>query len=48
MPAEFGVVAVLRHLALNMLRREVSKGSIATKRFPAALDDQYLLKMFQA
>ena len=41
-------LAVVRHLALNMLRRETSKGSIATKRFRAALDEQYLLKVLQA
>ncbi|HEX5503696.1 MAG TPA: ISAs1 family transposase [Thermomicrobiales bacterium] len=36
-------LAVLRHFALNLLRRERShKGSIATKRFVAALDDSYL------
>ena len=36
--------AVLRHFALNLLRQERSaKGSIATKRFRAALDDTYLL-----
>lgn len=41
-------LAVVRHLALNMLRREASKGSIATKRFRAALDEQYLLKVLQS
>ena len=41
-------LAVVRHLALNMLRREASKGSIATKRFRAALDEHYLLKVLQA
>jgi hypothetical protein len=41
-------LAVVRHLALNMLRRETSKGSIATKRFRAALDEHYLLKVLQA
>jgi predicted transposase YbfD/YdcC len=40
--------AVLRHIALNLLRQEPSKGSINTKRFRAALDDQYLLKVLQA
>ena len=35
--------AVVRHLALNLLRRDTTrKGSIATKRFTAALDDAYL------
>ncbi len=40
--------AVLRHIALNLLRQEPSKGSINTKRFRAALDEQYLLKVLQA
>ena len=35
--------AVLRHLALNLLRQEAAgRGSIATKRFRAALDETYL------
>jgi predicted transposase YbfD/YdcC len=35
--------AIIRHLALNLLRRDTaSRGSIATKRFRAALDDAYL------
>ncbi|HSH81377.1 MAG TPA: ISAs1 family transposase, partial [Herpetosiphonaceae bacterium] len=34
--------AVLRHLALNLLRQErTRKGSLPTKRFTAALDDAY-------
>lgn len=32
--------AVLRHMALNLLRHESSKGSIKTKRFRTALDEQ--------
>lgn len=39
--------AVLRHIALNLLRHEASAGSIATKRFRAALDDRYLLRVLQ-
>jgi len=39
--------AVLRHIALNLLRQEASAGSIATKRFRAALDDAYLLRVLQ-
>jgi predicted transposase YbfD/YdcC len=36
-------LAVVRHLALNLLRRDTTRaGSIATKRFAAALDDTYL------
>ncbi len=38
--------AVLRHLALNILRRDkVVRGSIATKRFKAALTEQYLASL---
>jgi hypothetical protein len=38
--------AVLRHIALNLLRRETSaKRSIKGKRMKAALDDKYLLKV---
>jgi len=40
--------SVLRHMALNLLRHEPSKGSIASKRFRAALDANYLLKVLQA
>jgi predicted transposase YbfD/YdcC len=40
--------SVLRHIALNLLRQEASGGSIATKRFRAALDDSYLLRVLQA
>ena len=32
----------MRHFALNLLRRDPSRGSIAKKRFRAALDDHYL------
>jgi predicted transposase YbfD/YdcC len=36
-------LASIRHLAFNLIRQErSSKGSIATKRFRAALDDSYL------
>lgn len=36
-------LAVVRHLALNLLRQDATrKGSIAAKRFTAALDDTYL------
>lgn len=43
-PANF---ALIRQLALNLLRHETSKGSITTKRFRAALDEQFLLKVLQ-
>lgn len=39
--------SVLRHIALNLLRQEPSKGSIKTKRFRAALDEHYLRKVLQ-
>jgi predicted transposase YbfD/YdcC len=35
-------LAILRHFALNLLRRDPAPGSIATKRFRAALDPTYL------
>jgi predicted transposase YbfD/YdcC len=36
-------LAVVRHLALNLLRQDATRtGSIPTKRFAAALDDAYL------
>lgn len=41
-------LAVVRHIALNLLRQEPSKGSIKTKRFRAALDDHYLLKVLRS
>ena len=41
-PQNMGVV---RHIALNLLRQEASKGSLKTKRFRAALDDDYLAKV---
>ena len=38
--------AVLRHIALNLLRRETSaKRSLKGKRMKAALDEHYLLKV---
>ncbi len=37
-------LAVVRHLALNLLRQDrTRKGSLVAKRFTAALDDTYLL-----
>lgn len=38
-------MAVLRHLALNILKRDRSKGSLRQKRYQAALDDTFLLKL---
>jgi predicted transposase YbfD/YdcC len=38
-------MGVLGHIALNRLRQEQSKGSLKTKRFRAALNDDYLSKI---
>jgi predicted transposase YbfD/YdcC len=38
--------AVLRHIALNVLKQEPSKASLKQKRFRAALDDHFLLSLF--
>jgi predicted transposase YbfD/YdcC len=38
-------MAVVRHIALNLLRKEPSKGSLKTKRFRAALNDAYLAQV---
>lgn len=38
-PQHMGVV---RHIALDLLRQEPSRGSLKTKRFRAALNDAYL------
>lgn len=38
-------MGVLRHIALNLLRQELSKGSLKTKRFRAALNDIYLAQV---
>lgn len=38
-------MGVLRHIALNLIRQEPSKGSVKTKRFRAALDETYLSKV---
>ena len=35
-------VAVLRHITLNLLRQESSRGSLKSKRFRAALSEDYL------
>ncbi len=40
--------SVLRHIALNLLRHAPGKGSINMKRFRAALDDHYLLKVLRS
>ena len=38
-------MAVIRHIALNLLRKESSTGSIKTKRFRAALSEAYLARV---
>jgi predicted transposase YbfD/YdcC len=38
-------MAVIRHMALNLLRQEPSKGSLKARRFRAALDDAYLARV---
>ena len=38
-------MGVLRHIALNLLRHEPSKGSLKTKRFRAGLNDDYLARV---
>jgi predicted transposase YbfD/YdcC len=38
-------MAVLRHLALNILKRDPSKGSLRQKRYKAALDDTFLSQL---
>jgi predicted transposase YbfD/YdcC len=38
-------MAVLRHIALNILKQDTSKGSLKQKRYRAALDDTFLLKL---
>jgi predicted transposase YbfD/YdcC len=39
--------AVLRHLALNILKQDQSTGSLPQKRFKAALDDTFLLHLLR-
>ncbi|RPJ23564.1 MAG: ISAs1 family transposase [Planctomycetaceae bacterium] len=38
-------MAVVRHMALNILKRDPSNGSLAQKRYRAALDDAFLLTL---
>jgi len=38
-------MAVFRHFALNLLKRDPSKSSLKQKRFRAGLDDAYLLRL---
>jgi predicted transposase YbfD/YdcC len=41
-------MSLLRRLALNFLRQEPSKGSLAMKRYRAGLDDQFMLQILKA
>jgi predicted transposase YbfD/YdcC len=41
-------MSVLRRLALNLLRQEPSKGSLAMKRYRAGLDDPFMLQILSA
>lgn len=41
-------MSLLRRLALNLLRQESSKGSLAMKRYRAGLDDQFMLQILMA
>lgn len=38
-------MVVLRHIALNILKKDKSKGSLKQKRYKATLDDTFLLKL---
>ena len=38
-------MAVLRDIALNILKQDPSKGSLKQKRYRAALDDVFLLQL---
>lgn len=38
---------VLRHIALNILKKDLSKASLKQKRYQATLDDTFLLKLLQ-
>jgi hypothetical protein len=38
-------LAVLRHVAFNLLKRHLDKASLKRKRFRAALDDSFLLAL---
>ncbi len=38
-------MGLLRRLCINLLKRETSKQSIAMKRYSAALDNDYALKV---
>lgn len=40
-------IVVLRHIALNILKKDKSKGSLRQKRYKATLDDTFLAKLLE-
>ena len=40
-------MVVLRHIALNILKKDTCKGSLKQKRYKATLDDTFLLKLLE-
>lgn len=38
-------ISILRHLALNIIKRDTSKGGIKQKRYRAAMDNTFLLNL---
>ena len=40
-------MAVLRHIALNILKKDNSKASLRQQRYKATLDDTFLLKLLE-
>lgn len=40
-------MVVLRHIALNILKKDKSKGSLRQKRYKATLDDTFLLNLLE-
>ncbi len=38
---------VVRRIALNLLRQELSNGSVKTKRFRSTLNEDYLVRMLE-
>ena len=41
-------IGLLRRLCINLIKRDSSKGSINTKRYRAAMDNNYLLSLLMA
>lgn len=38
-------MAVVRHITVNLVRQEPSRGSLKSKRFRAALNEEYLAQV---